>query len=459
MVLSWKSLKFQFSMIKSNPFSLSNRKKIFIYFTFRILTKIAFICKKYFPFIHYHLRNNKTISSIYTSFLLQYKSLQIFNNSKFLNNFKIYNLNPKKQIHIDITSLINGTPKTGIQRVTYEIAKNFYKNKKNKTKLFTIDVFSYPFFKEIDKENFFLKNKIKFKSLYIPHPEDIIFLLDLNIISVINFSKVFSFYRKNKIKIISMIYDILPYTNPSWFNVKNYKKIFNLWISSILEYSDIVFTISETVKKKVIKKFKNKINKKLIIKSVVLGSDFQRFKIKKKITKKITKISFLMVGTIEPRKGHLDIINCFNKIYNNNNIELNICGKLGWKYEKIKRKLINDSKKFPYLNFIESPSDYELKRLYNKSQVLIAASYDEGFGLPIVEALHNGLHVIARGIPVFREVGKNHIYYFPDKKIDIYFQKWINYYQSNKIKNKKKISIKSWDHTYKEIIHTIKKYI
>ena len=232
-----------------------------------------------------------------------------------------------------------------------------------------------------------------------------------------------------------------------------------MWISSILEFSDIVFTISETVKKKVIKEFKNKINKKFIIKSVVLGSDFQRFKIKKKITKKKTKISFLMVGTIEPRKGHLDIINCFNKIYNNNNIELNICGKLGWKCEKIKRKLINNSKKFPYLNFIESPSDYALKRLYNKSQVLIAASYDEGFGLPIVEALRNGLHVIARDIPVFKEVGKNHIYYFPDKKKDIYFKKWINYYQSNKIKNKKKISVKSWDHTYKEIIHTIKKYI
>jgi glycosyltransferase involved in cell wall biosynthesis len=43
---------------------------------------------------------------------------------------------------------------------------------------------------------------------------------------------------------------------------------------------------------------------------------------------------------------------------------------------------------------------------------LIAASYDEGFGLPLIEAAHYGLPILARDIPVFREVAGNHATYF-----------------------------------------------
>ena len=45
-----------------------------------------------------------------------------------------------------------------------------------------------------------------------------------------------------------MVYDILPFTNPKWFPVKNYKKMYSNWINTILNL-DKVFTISETVKK------------------------------------------------------------------------------------------------------------------------------------------------------------------------------------------------------------------
>jgi glycosyltransferase involved in cell wall biosynthesis len=36
----------------------------------------------------------------------------------------------------------------------------------------------------------------------------------------------------------------------------------------------------------------------------------------------------------------------------------------------------------------------------------------EGFGLPIIEAAQHGLPVIARDIPVFREVAQRHAFYF-----------------------------------------------
>ncbi len=49
-------------------------------------------------------------------------------------------------------------------------------------------------------------------------------------------------------------------------------------------------------------------------------------------------------------------------------------------------------------------SDDELLGFYADADALIAASYTEGFGLPLVEARHFGKPIIASDIPVFREV-------------------------------------------------------
>jgi glycosyltransferase involved in cell wall biosynthesis len=51
---------------------------------------------------------------------------------------------------------------------------------------------------------------------------------------------------------------------------------------------------------------------------------------------------------------------------------------------------------------------------------LIAASRGEGFGLPLIEAADHDLPLIARDIPVFREVAGLHAFYFDgDKPEDI----------------------------------------
>jgi glycosyltransferase involved in cell wall biosynthesis len=54
--------------------------------------------------------------------------------------------------------------------------------------------------------------------------------------------------------------------------------------------------------------------------------------------------------------------------------------------------------------------------VYAQATCLIAASEAEGFGLPLIEAAQHGLPIIARDIPVFREVAGEHAYYFSGKK-------------------------------------------
>jgi glycosyltransferase involved in cell wall biosynthesis len=126
-----------------------------------------------------------------------------------------------------------------------------------------------------------------------------------------------------------------------------------------------------------------------------------------------TQPSFLMVGTLEPRKGHAQVLNAFEQLWRSGvEVNLAIVGKQGWMVEDLVARLRN----YPELNrrlfWLESISDEYLEKVYAASTCLIAASYGEGFGLPLIEAAQHKLPIIARDIPVFREVAGKHAFYF-----------------------------------------------
>ena len=56
--------------------------------------------------------------------------------------------------------------------------------------------------------------------------------------------------------------------------------------------------------------------------------------------------------------------------------------------------------------------DEELIYCYKNAKMLVFPSIVEGFGLPIVESLHFGLHVLASDTPIHREVGGDRVEYF-----------------------------------------------
>lgn len=73
-----------------------------------------------------------------------------------------------------------------------------------------------------------------------------------------------------------------------------------------------------------------------------------------------------------------------------------------------------------------------LEKLYAAGACLIAASYNEGFGLPLIEAAQHRLPIIARGIPVFREVAGKFAFYFAGEKPEDLAQsvsEWLSLYK------------------------------
>lgn len=154
--------------------------------------------------------------------------------------------------------------------------------------------------------------------------------------------------------------------------------------------------------------------------------------------------SFLLVGTIEPRKGHLQVLQAFSELWHQG-IEVNlvVVGKEGWKGlpDTIRRNLPETvcalrehAERGKRLFWLENTSDEYLEQLYGNCSCLIAASYAEGFGLPLIEAAQHQLPILARDIPVFREVAGEHAYYFQHddpKDIAASIKAWLTLYQDN----------------------------
>lgn len=65
------------------------------------------------------------------------------------------------------------------------------------------------------------------------------------------------------------------------------------------------------------------------------------------------------------------------------------------------------------LVFHDGASDADYHAVLDRAVATLSASRDEGFGIPLVEAMRRGTPVIASDIPIFREVGSDAARYFP----------------------------------------------
>ena len=83
-------------------------------------------------------------------------------------------------------------------------------------------------------------------------------------------------------------------------------------------------------------------------------------------------------------------------------------------------------------------NDATLKKLYLHSRGLILTSNDEGFGLPILEALRLGCNVFAPKIEVFSEIFGENIFYFEKNNFESLKASLENYLYDEILLEKKK---------------------
>jgi glycosyltransferase involved in cell wall biosynthesis len=120
---------------------------------------------------------------------------------------------------------------------------------------------------------------------------------------------------------------------------------------------------------------------------------------------------FLYVGNIEPRKNLLFLLEVWRRLverYGARAPRLVIAGRRSWESENIVDVLERSRSLAPFLAEASDLTDGGLARLMADSAALVAPSFTEGFGLPVVETLAAGAPVVASDIAAHREAGEGY---------------------------------------------------
>lgn len=124
---------------------------------------------------------------------------------------------------------------------------------------------------------------------------------------------------------------------------------------------------------------------------------------------------YLMVGTIEPKKGHIPVIQSFERLWRMGlERKLALVGRRGWLDEEVVRYIENSPFYKERLFWFDDIDDEGLYVAYRNSRALIFGSYAEGFGIPIIEAQTSQLPVICYDTEVAREVSGAHALFYSD---------------------------------------------
>ncbi|HSP15897.1 MAG TPA: glycosyltransferase family 1 protein [Thermoanaerobaculia bacterium] len=115
----------------------------------------------------------------------------------------------------------------------------------------------------------------------------------------------------------------------------------------------------------------------------------------------------LFVSTIEPRKNVGVLLDAFARIRDEYEGSLVIAGKIGWKSEEIAERLREP--RVVHLDYLPPP---ELATAYANADLFVFPSIYEGFGFPMLEAMQQGVPVIAARSSSLPEVGGDAALYF-----------------------------------------------
>jgi glycosyltransferase involved in cell wall biosynthesis len=258
---------------------------------------------------------------------------------------------------------------------------------------------------------------------------DLFFGLDLCPNQVPANAAVLQDLRRHGVQLYFMVYDLLPITHAEMF-VAGARPWFSHWLRTVAGMADGLVCISRAVADELTAWLEDEGIRRpdaLQIAYCHLGADLPPAAADETadapgltdqadpalLAALAARPCLLMVGTLEPRKMHGQALDAMELLWQRGvDAALVIVGKPGWKMGLLGRRLREHPEAGRRLFWLDHAGDALLTRLYGGASALLAASVAEGFGLPLIEAARHALPVIARDIPVFREVGGEHCWYF-----------------------------------------------
>jgi glycosyltransferase involved in cell wall biosynthesis len=378
----------------------------------------------------------------------------------------------ERQLLVDVTALAHADLQTGIQRVVRSVLKCLLDSPPKGFRVEPVyTVFGaqgYFYARQYVKSFLEIDMDILADEPVVMLATDVFLGLDLCLSDIFEQRRWFKQVQEQGALVYVVAYDLLPVTHPQWFP-KNEQPIFENWLKTIAEF-DGVISISETTKHELIdwiKRNPRSRNQPLNLYVAHIGADISESKPSKGLVVGHTQllsqfkkeITFLMVGTVEPRKGHSQALEAFEHLWASGyKCQLVIVGKPGWNVTQVIDRIEQHVEIDVRLFWFHSISDEFLEMLYAECTCLLAASEAEGFGLPIIEAAQHGLPVLARDISVFREVARSSATYFSATngfELSLEISTWLKAYMNQTHIQSNSLVYSSWTQCadrYRDII-------
>lgn len=274
------------------------------------------------------------------------------------------------------------------------------------------------------------------------------------------------------------IMDLSFHYFPDLFQKKDLYQLTN-WTAYSAKKASVIFTISKSSKRDIIRLYDVPEGRVIVtypgVKSFATLSP-QVYPIHMLQSKfGITTPYFLFVGTLQPRKNIVRLIEAFSLLLRKNaeqdtekreskNLQLIIVGKKGWLYEEI----LQAPEKFGVsgrVKFLDSVSDDELPVLYKNAIAYVLPSLYEGFGLPVLEAMKYECPVITSNVSSLPEVGGDAVLYVNPEDTGDIAKKMQDIFENKKLrldlieKGKKQVEKFSWEKTARQTLEALSEVV
>ena len=334
-------------------------------------------------------------------------------------------LRHRRKIMVDISELVQRDDKSGIQRVSRSILFEFLSMEiagYDVRAVYYVNGECYRYANEFVRQNYGIDFGGDEPVLFCK--DDIMLVTDLTISFFPHVLPSIESARRAGSHVYFVVHDILPTKFPEWSS-EGMQQLFPVWLQSVATYGSGIICVSASVADDVrnwIAAHRHlKLNTHLTVTNFHLGANLESSRPTQGIPpegedllEELKKYDgFLMVGTLEPRKGHAQVLSAFEMLWaEGKEYRLVIVGKHGWNIDELVEKIKKHPQLQKRLYWLQGVSDEYLERLYQSTRALIFSSKGEGFGLPLIEAAQKGLPLILRDIPVFREIAGDNAWYF-----------------------------------------------
>ncbi len=290
---------------------------------------------------------------------------------------------------------------------------------------------------------------------------DLYFSLDFSTHAVYGNRSQIHQWKERGVEVGFFVHDLLPEHNPEWFSLASvlaYRK----WIKQVAIFADFIICNSQNTREALLSHLHDRFgltDKSIRCEAIPLGWDIRAAKFTKGLPDSIEsvlcalkqRVSVLVVGTLEPRKGYDQLLSAFDLLWSGGReCNLIIVGRAGWKTEELQQRLKFHRHNGNMLYWLDNASDESLEQLYVACDGVVVASMGEGFGLPLIEALGHLKPVLARDLPIFRELGLEGVDYFSGKseeQLANELNDWLNRLEDCQIKVGK-LPAQTWRESY-----------